>query len=281
MPALARRRIKEALWALLADKRYLDLGHPEHADYAAHVAGEFKRVYPGLYVPGSAYAANGAEGGPEAIVHVRAYSQNRDGQIVPISAHERSAPGVWPPGVGAPKPSTARNHSGLAEAIIRLTAAAMPWAPPQFFKVASVPLHFDPIEIMPMLIEGPEVHNRPKAEAIIAFTVIDAQIAVAKHDQEICRFAPVGVFIFLWYGRIPKGDYDKNFVFNCVRRGKLPVRNQANTFAKRNVGTGVAGKKSIQGADRVYWIADAGGGGFVRRDDAHLFMVDLLCRPGR
>ena len=90
-----RRQVKEALQALVADKRYWDFNHPEHDAYVAHVTGQFRRVYPGKYEPGSAHMyANDLEGGPEAIVEVQSYSQNRDGHTVQVSEHTRSAPGT-------------------------------------------------------------------------------------------------------------------------------------------------------------------------------------------
>ncbi len=91
MSSPTRPQIREALRTLVADKRYRDHSHPEHDAYVAHVTGEFKRVYPGIYVPGSSHMyANDPEGGPEAIVEVRAYSQSRDGSTVQVSEHTRS-----------------------------------------------------------------------------------------------------------------------------------------------------------------------------------------------
>ncbi|CAA6604678.1 hypothetical protein MTBLM1_30271 [Rhodospirillaceae bacterium LM-1] len=95
MSSPTRPQIREALRTLVADKRYQDFNHPEHEAYVAHVTGQFKRVYPGPYVPGSSRLyANDPEGGPEAIVEVQAYSQNRDGNTVQVSEHTRSAPGT-------------------------------------------------------------------------------------------------------------------------------------------------------------------------------------------
>ncbi|MBI5120991.1 MAG: M23 family metallopeptidase [Rhodospirillales bacterium] len=95
MSSPTRPQIREALRTLVADQRYRDHNHPEHDAYVAHVSGEFKRVYPGPYVPGSSHMyANDPEGGPEAIVHVRAYSQSRDGNVVQVSDHDRAAPGT-------------------------------------------------------------------------------------------------------------------------------------------------------------------------------------------
>ncbi|MDK9723114.1 MAG: M23 family metallopeptidase [Rhodospirillales bacterium] len=95
MSSPTRPQIREALRTLVADKRYRDFNHPEHDVYVAHVSGEFKRVYPGPYVPGGSHMyVNDPEGGPEAIVHVRAYSQNRDGNVVEVSDHDRAAPGT-------------------------------------------------------------------------------------------------------------------------------------------------------------------------------------------
>jgi murein DD-endopeptidase MepM/ murein hydrolase activator NlpD len=95
MSSSSRHQVKEALNALVADKRYQDFNHPEHDAYVAHVVGEFKRIYPGEYEPGSSHLyANDPEGGPEAVVHVRAYSQSRDGNVVGVSEHDRAAPGT-------------------------------------------------------------------------------------------------------------------------------------------------------------------------------------------
>jgi murein DD-endopeptidase MepM/ murein hydrolase activator NlpD len=95
MPFYPRSQVKEALNALVADKRYWDRNHPEHAAYVTHVAGEFKRIYPGTYEPGSAYMfANAPQGGPDAVVEVNSYVQNRDGHAVQIAQHTRSAPGT-------------------------------------------------------------------------------------------------------------------------------------------------------------------------------------------
>ncbi|MBF0356794.1 MAG: hypothetical protein HQL43_16325, partial [Alphaproteobacteria bacterium] len=121
MSSPTRPQIREALRTLVADKRYWDHNHPEHDAYVTHVTGEFKRVYPGLYVPGSSHMyANDPEGGPEAIVHVRGYSQSRDGNVVQVSDYDRAAPGTGAAQHGEAKQSAAKGtKSPIPKPIIR------------------------------------------------------------------------------------------------------------------------------------------------------------------
>ncbi|MBF0167289.1 MAG: M23 family metallopeptidase [Alphaproteobacteria bacterium] len=121
MSSLTRHQVKEALNALVADKRYWDHRHPEHDAFVAHVTGEFRRVYPGPYVPGSSQMyANDPQGGPEALVEVRAYSQSRDGNAVQVSEHTRAAPGTGAAQNGEAKSSAAKGtKSPIPKPVIR------------------------------------------------------------------------------------------------------------------------------------------------------------------
>ncbi|MBF0167704.1 MAG: M23 family metallopeptidase [Alphaproteobacteria bacterium] len=84
--------MKEALQALIDDKRYWNDRHPEHEAYRAFVAQEFKRAYPGLHRPTGLEPMGGA-GGP-GLIHVRSYEQVRDGQLVQVAEHQRGGPGA-------------------------------------------------------------------------------------------------------------------------------------------------------------------------------------------
>lgn len=92
MPQTLLSSTKDALRALVTDRRYWDTRHPEHEDYYAHVTQEFARVYPGIHRPDGFDTA--AEGGPDALVHVRAYTRRQDGQAIQVAEHDRAAPGT-------------------------------------------------------------------------------------------------------------------------------------------------------------------------------------------
>lgn len=109
-----------SLRRLMDDPRYLDDSHPEHQAYARLIRTGFERLYPGPYVPGSGFASDRAEGGPDGVVHVRGHTREQDGQTVQVSPYERAAPGTGSPHTAAEsRPDLADSKSPIPNPRIR------------------------------------------------------------------------------------------------------------------------------------------------------------------